>query len=216
MLRAKTTKATLTILVLFFIASAAFSQQKPPQPGTYKIPGDPTTYIIAPDPYQSTDLVPAPDSSPAKPVAPKPPIRYFHLEFVVKTLDSGKVTGSHTYTMDANTDPEHQAMFNSQTTFRSEIQGHPTMTDSSHVHDQTQIDCNHLSLVGTDSVSLWVTALIDSYGASVETTYRGTFNPTVTLGKPTIVFSADGPTPNSKIQMEVTATPIHIDTQTKP
>jgi hypothetical protein len=61
-----------------------------------------------------------------------------------------------------------------------------------------------------------VTAAILSDSTGIDTSFSGAFYPLVVIGKPTVIFSADGPTPNSRIQMEVTATPIHLNSTAKP
>jgi hypothetical protein len=212
MLRAQTTKATLTILALFLAASTIYSQQSP-RPPTYKVPGDPTIYSLAPSTrvLDATELTPVAGASSPNPKAPEP-ISYFHLEFVVNTLDSGKVTSSHTYTMDANTDRNYHASYRSDTSEGA----------SSRSRNRTDIDCGDVHLVGTDSISLSVTAMINTDsnpappGEMSSSTYNGSFYTLAVLGKTTIVFSADAQAPNRKIQMEVTATPIHLNLPPKP
>jgi hypothetical protein len=211
MLRTKITKATLTILALFFTASASYSQdQKIP---TYRVPGDDTVYTL---PHSSRDidattLVPLANAAMAKPKAPDP-ISYFHLEFVIKAIDSGKVTSSRTYTMDANTTNYYHNSYRSDTSEGSS----PILTN----RNRTDIDCSSAQLVGTDSLALKVDASITSDlrpappADPMSANYTGSFYTLIPFGKPTVVFSADTQTPNRKIQMEVTATPIR--TTTKP
>jgi hypothetical protein len=80
-------------------------------------------------------------------------------------------------------------------------------------------------MVGPNAISMEVNAMITSNATgpggpsptiAPDTSYSGAFHPLVVLGRPTLVFSAEGPTPSRKIQMEVTATPIHIDAPAKP
>jgi hypothetical protein len=210
----KTMQATLAILTLFFIASAGYSQQTPSRPGTYRIPGDPTTYTLRPDQTHETDLVPVPGTGSANPQVPAP-ISYFHLEFVVKTIDSGKVTSSRAYNMDGNTDRNYHASYRSDTSEGS----------SSRTRNRTDIDCSDIRLVGNDSVSLDVSATINmdlnpmnptAPSDPLSATYNGSFYTLAGFGKPTIIFSADAQAPNRKIQMEVTATPIHLNLPAKP
>jgi hypothetical protein len=167
--------------------------------------------------------------------APTPDISYFHLEFIVKTIDSGKVISSRTYNMDANTDRNFTASYRSGSSNGGVISvtyydGAYGVTDNQpstpeqkvRSLDQTNIDCSKFHLVGSDSVSMQLSALIstasnpDLHLTSVATSYSGIFTPLVPIGKPTIVFSGDGPAPNRKIQMEVTATRINIPTPPKP
>jgi hypothetical protein len=213
MLHTKTMKAIPAILALFFIASVSYSQeQKVP---TYKVPGDSTVYTLRPDTREmyATALVPVADTTAPKPKASEP-ISYFHLELVVKAIDSGKVTSSRTYTMDANTDRSYHA------SYRSDTSEGFSQTN----RNRTDIDCSDVHLVGTDSISLMVSAMINtslSKPAStdsdptelVNATYNGSFYTLATLGKPTTIFSADVQAPNRKIQMEVTATPIRLSTK---
>jgi len=142
-----------------------------------------------------------------------PTISYFHLEFVVKIVDSGKVTSSRTYAMDANTDPRFHASYRSDTSEGASPHSSRNRTD---------IDCNDVHLVGTDSISFSVSAMITSNSEPgppaepISATYNGSFYTLAAFGKPTIVFLADAQAPNRKIQMEVTATPIHLNLAAKP
>ena len=123
---------------------------------------------------------------------------------------SGKVTSSHTYSMDGNTDRGYHASYRSDTSEAS----------SSRTRNRTDIDCSDVRLVGKDSVSLSVSATImadmnpmapTTPSEPASATYNGSFYTLAAFGKPAIVFSADAQAPNRKIQMEVTATPIHVN-----
>jgi hypothetical protein len=210
MLRTITARATLLILAILILPSTGRAQEDT-RPPSYRIPGDSTLYAPRQDAHKPpVDLVPVPGTGAAK--APEP-ISYFHLEFVIKTMDNGKVISSRTYTMDANTDNNHLG---------SSVRSDTTeLADPTHPRTQTNLDCNTLRLVGTNAVSMQINTAIMSNSNSPgsgpspllapDTSYSGAFNPLVPFGKPTIVFSAEGPTPSRRIQMEVTATPIHIN-----
>jgi hypothetical protein len=176
MLRAKVMKVAFPLLAVLFFASAGFSQDQPVS-------------------HSSVDLTPKPRSA--------EPISYYHLEFTVKILDSGKLVSSRTFTMDANTDTNYRG------SYRSDVGGKAP----DNKRDQTNLDCNQVHVVGANSVSMQLTVFANS-PLDPNTSYTsdsGTFYPLIVLGKPNLVFSADEPTPNRKIQLEVTATPIHIN-----
>jgi hypothetical protein len=208
MLRATTTKAMLTVLGVFFITSTCYSQEDHQAP-TYRLPGESTVYTAAPTIGVSTALIPVGGTSVPKLKAPDP-ISYFHLEFVVKTIDSGKVTGTRTYTMDANTDRNYHAQYRSDT------------SEAPHTRNRTDIDCSDVRLVGTDSVSLNVGAMISSdlnpppSAEPINANYNGSFYTLAVFGKPTVVFSADAQAPDRRIQIEVTVTPIRLNSGAKP
>ena len=138
-------------------------------------------------------------------------ISYFHLVFVVTITDNGKVTSNRTYAMDANTTSNFRASYRSDTTERA--------PEKSNFRDVLNIDCSQLHPVGSNAISMVVNTVFDSG-------FQGTVSPTTTtndsndmgelfsvvvLGKPTLVFSSDGPVPNRRVEMTVTATPIRIN-----
>lgn len=144
------------------------------------------------------------------------PAKFFHLDFVVKEVDEGRVINSRSYSM---------------VTSSSERYGPPSVRTGSKVPIQkggtdgvtfidvgVSFDCRFEGEVG-NSVLLHVGADISSIAPGSETSSSNLLPPVirqnrwsssviVPIGKPTTIYSSDDMTSKRKVQIEVTATPI--------
>jgi hypothetical protein len=145
------------------------------------------------------------------------PQKFFHLDFVVKEVDEGKVINSRSYSM---------------ITSSSERYGPPSVRTGSKVPMQkggadggitfldvgVSFDCRFEGQVG-NSLLLHVGADISSIAAGSENSSSSLLPPVirqnrwsssviVPLAKPTIIYSSDDITSKRKLEIEVMATPI--------
>jgi hypothetical protein len=137
--------------------------------------------------------------------------KYFHLDFVVKELESGKVTNSRAYAMTIATD-----------NFRSSIRtgnkvpistGTGPTSSFTYIDVGVNIDCGSAKMIG-DELALSVNAEVSTFAseppsgspALIRQTKWGS-SAIVPLRKPTIIFSADDPSSKRQTQLELTATP---------
>jgi len=146
----------------------------------------------------------------AKPAAEEP--KYFHLDFVVKELENGKVTNSRAYAMTMSTGDVGGSMI--RTGNKVPI---PTSSGSSsnftYIDVGVNIDCRSAKQVG-DQLALNVAAEVSTAATEpplsslvIRQTKWGS-TAIVPLRKPTTIFSSDDPSSKRQTQLELTATPI--------
>lgn len=152
-------------------------------------------------------------TEPAKPGAPAPEPRYFHLDFVVKELDGGKTINSRAYAMTVSTDIERTAVRSGNRVPVPSGARTPGNTQFNFVDVGTNIDCWKVKEAG-DRLTLMVTATMtgavetqDAPGPIIREV-KWNSPVIVPLRKPTIVFSSDDPSTKRQMQLELTATPI--------
>ncbi len=145
----------------------------------------------------------------AKPAAQEP--KYFHLDFVVKELDSGKVTNSRAYAMTVATTENWSNM---RTGNKVPILGTGTTSSYTYIDVGVNIDCRNAKEIG-DQLSLNVNAEISTFAAEPSSGSPPLIRQTkwssvviVPLRKPTTIFSSDDPSSKRQTQLELTAAPI--------
>jgi hypothetical protein len=145
----------------------------------------------------------------AKPAAEQP--KYFHLDFVVKELDGGKVISARHYSTTT-------AAGDYNCTIRSGNKV-PVQTGGSgsdggqftYIDVGVNIDCRSAKEVQGD-LALSVTAEISTTVTTVKQPLirqtKWSSNVIVPIGKPTVIFSSDDVTGKGQMQLELTATSI--------
>jgi hypothetical protein len=135
--------------------------------------------------------------------------KYYHLDFVVKELESGKVSNVRSYSMTISTGDT--GGFNIRTGNKLPI---PTGSSFTYIDIGVNIDCRAAKEV-QDQLALNVSAEITS--ASVEPPSssqplirqtKWSSNVIVSIRKPTTIFSSDDPSTKRQTQLELTAIPI--------
>lgn len=134
--------------------------------------------------------------------------RYFHLDFVVKEVDAGKVTNTRHYWTTVATG-EHGACSirtGSKVPIPADANGSYTYLDVG-----VNIDCSRPEEVD-GNLALGVSAEISSAAPSQNPPLvrqnKWNSKVIVPLNKPTMLFSSDDLTSKGQIQVELTATPV--------
>lgn len=143
----------------------------------------------------------------AKPAAEER--KYFHLDFVVKELENGKVTNSRAYAMTMSTGDVGGSMI--RTGNKVPIPGAGMNQAFTYIDVGVNIDCRLAKQVG-DQLALNVaaevsTAATESSPPLIRQTKWGS-TVIVPLRKPSTIFSSDDPTSKRQMQLELTAIPI--------
>jgi len=140
--------------------------------------------------------------------APEQP-KYFHLEFVVKDLDGGKVINARHYSTTVMTG-DRTCTIRSGNKVPIQAGG---ATGITYVDVGVNIDCHSANQI-EGSLALNVTAEISSAAtSSSQPMIRQTkwnSNVIVPIGKPTVIFSSDDVSTKGQTQLELTATPIEV------
>jgi hypothetical protein len=148
----------------------------------------------------------------AKSAAEQP--KYFHLDFVVKELESGKVINARHYSTTVATGDS--APYNCTMRTGSKVPvptgtsgGNPTQFQ--YIDVGVNIDCRAAKEID-GSLAISVTAEISNAAASSNPPLirqtKWSSNVIVPIGKPTVIFSSDDVTTKGQMQLELTATAI--------
>ena len=145
----------------------------------------------------------------------RPEQRYYRIEFILKELnDDGRVVNSRTYNTSVSTDSKNSSLrIGTKIPVRSnEKTGEINYTDVG-----VNIDCmllretaQGLALQVSGDVRSLASLSGDGQGAApiIRQNYWSLIT-AVPIGKPTVVFSSDNLENKGRMQVEVTATPIH-------
>jgi hypothetical protein len=144
------------------------------------------------------------------------PAKFFHLDFVVREVDEGKVINSRSYSMIAGNGKNYQ---NPSVRTGSKVPIQKGGADGVTFIDLgVSFDCRFVGELGS-SLLLGVAADISSIASGSENSASNLLPPVirqnrwnatviVPLGKPTTIYSSDDMTSKRKVQIEITATPI--------
>ena len=156
-----------------------------------------------------------PAAAPKSEPAPKPEPKFFHLDFVVKEVEAGKVINSRAYSMNIVTNGmDNFGNRSIRTGTRVPIQLSDGKT--TYIDVGVNIDCRNVQPVKNDLL-LTVAADISSIQGQESATKSGepvilqnkwNSEVVIPLGKPTTIFSSDEVTSRRTMQLELTATPI--------
>jgi hypothetical protein len=154
-----------------------------------------------------TELPPAPQA--------RNDARYYHLEFVLKELgDDGRVVNSRTYHTDVSTDGRLSSV---RTGTKIPIRTNDKAGEIQYLDVGVSVDCSSAQET-VQGLALQIKVEISSLanppaGAEASTPIvrqnRWQSMTQLPIGKPTIVFSSDNLENKGRMQVEVTATPIH-------
>ena len=144
----------------------------------------------------------------------QPDVHFYHLEFVLKELgDDGRVVNSRTYHTDVSTDGRNSLMRTG-----TKVPVRTNDKDMAYLDVGVNLDCGSARET-PQGLALQITAEISSLAnPSGGTPEAG--NPllrqnkwssmtVLPIGKPTVIFSSDNLENKGRMQLEVTATPIH-------
>ena len=140
--------------------------------------------------------------------------KYFHLDFVVKELDGGKVVNARHYSTTIEVghgDPSYKGAIRAGNKV-------PVTTTDDHGGGQftyidvgVNIDCNAAKEI-EGSLAISVSAEISSAATQARPPLirqtKWSSNVIVPIGKPTVIFSSDDVTSKGQMQLELAATPI--------
>lgn len=137
--------------------------------------------------------------------------KYFHLDFVVKELDNGKVTNSRAYAMTIATNDRPSSI---RTGNKVPIPtGTGPASSFTYIDVGVNIDCDSAKLIG-DDLALRVNAEVSTFASESPAGSPALIRQTkwgstviVPLRKPTTIFSADDPSSKRQTHLELTATP---------
>ncbi len=139
--------------------------------------------------------------------APKPPPKFYKLNFVVKDMEDGKVVTSREYFVDVSTDQGPRAQIRGKSNVTVGIPGN---TRSENIG--TDIDCAHVRQYGDDLAFDLVADVTSLLGENeqhpITRDNRWSAQVLIPLKKPTVVVSSDDNTTKRVMQIEVTATPL--------
>jgi hypothetical protein len=148
----------------------------------------------------------------AKPAAGQP--KYFHLDFVVKELDNGKVINARHY---STTTATGDGNLGYTCTMRSGSKvpvpqgGTIAAGQFTYIDVGVNIDCRSAKEI-EGSLAIGVTAEISNAAPSSNPPLirqtKWSSNVIVPIGKPTVIFSSDDVTTKGQMQLELTATAI--------
>jgi hypothetical protein len=142
--------------------------------------------------------------------------KYFHLDFVLKELESGKVINARTYSTTVSTQ-DSNAGFNIRTGNKVPAWTGVAGAAPTYIDIGVNIDCRPGSVKEVqDQLALYIAADISSAATEPPSSAtlpmirqtRWSSNVIVSLRKPTTIFSSDDPTTKRQMQLELTAIPI--------
>jgi hypothetical protein len=152
--------------------------------------------------------------APAQETHAEAPEAHYHLEFIVRELgEDGKVVNSRVYRTDMST----KSLSSIRTGTRIPVHVSSKEGDIQYLDVGVNIDCNraHETAQGLAmEITTEVSSLASPSGVAEPTTpiirqNRWMSSTVVPFGKPTILFSSDNLENKGKLQVELTATPIH-------
>lgn len=148
----------------------------------------------------------------AKPAAEQP--KYFHLDFVVRELDGGKVISARHYTttvVAGGSNVEYGCSMRSGNKVPVPAGGSIGSGSMTYVDVGVNIECRGAKEI-EGSLALGVTAEISNAATSSSPPLirqtKWSSNVIVPAGKPTVIFSSDDVTTRGQMQLELTATAI--------
>ena len=141
--------------------------------------------------------------------------KFFHLTFVVKEVDEGRVINERSYSTILTTD---QRGGRPSVRTGSKVPLPKGAGESSYIDLGISFDCRYVAEMGS-SLMLDVTAEISSIATGAPENSSGQIGPVIRqnrwnseaiipVGRPTTIYSSDDLTSKRKMQIELTATPI--------
>jgi|SRR5271156_1011309 len=147
--------------------------------------------------------------------AQAPEAHFYHLDFVVKELgDDGKVVNSRTYLTTISTEGMSSVRTGTKIPLRTNDKGEIKIN---YIDIGVNIDCQRVH-ESAEGLAMQISAEISSLATPIGTgntpdpiirQNRWQSTTVLPIGKPSIVFSSDNLENKGKMQVEVTATPMH-------
>jgi hypothetical protein len=142
--------------------------------------------------------------------------KFYHLEFVVKELEGGKVINSRSYSMSVAKRETGGNFTNRSLRTGTKVLIQAEAGKTSYYDVGVSIDCRELELIQNElamNLSAEISSLQgggDGTQGGIPTILQNRWNSEVIvqLGKPTVIFSSDDVTSKRTLQLELTATPI--------
>lgn len=143
--------------------------------------------------------------------------RYFRLDFIVRELDGKRTVSSRNYSMILVSSDRSRSHGSIRSGNRVPIPATSKDAQFSYSDVGINIDANFVEAMGAE-LTLDLSAEISSLSEAAVGTQstppilrstRWHATPLVTIGKPTIVFTAEDEHTNHTLDLEVTATPLH-------
>ncbi|MFY9936661.1 MAG: hypothetical protein WAK33_07320 [Silvibacterium sp.] len=145
--------------------------------------------------------------------AQAPEAHFYHLDFVVKELgDEGKVVNSRTYLTTISTEGMSSVRTGTKIPLRTNDKG-----EINYIDVGINIDCQRVH-EAAEGLAMQISAEISSLATPIGTgntptpiirQNRWQSATVLPIGKPSVVFSSDNLENKGKMQVEVTATPMH-------
>ncbi|MDQ6676822.1 MAG: hypothetical protein M3Z09_05950 [Acidobacteriota bacterium] len=142
--------------------------------------------------------------------------KYFHLDFVVKELDGGKVINARNYSITIST-ATHDIFNNSSIRSGEKVPVAQPGGQVTYVEAGVNIDCrqatelpNQLAMVVTIDIS-GAGTVERPLALPLIRTSRWSSSVLVTLRKQTVIFSSDDASSKHQMQVDLTATPIPVN-----
>ena len=138
--------------------------------------------------------------------------KFYHLDFVVKEVEDGKVTNSRAYSMIAS--PQQRGQIRVGSRLPVPTAGTAQASSFTYLDVGVSIDCSALREL-QNQLAFRVSADVSSAVKNEQTALPPVIRQNkwdsrviIPMKKPTLLFSSDDPVTKGKIQLEVTATPI--------
>jgi hypothetical protein len=145
----------------------------------------------------------------AKPPAEEP--KYFHLDFVVKELESGKVINARHYSTTTATG-DHSCTIRSGNKVPVQTGGSgPESGQFTYIEVGVNIDCRSAKEIDGSlalSVSAEISTAVNAVKQPLIRQTKWSSNAIVPIGKPTVIFASDDVAGKGQMQLELTATPV--------
>ncbi len=142
----------------------------------------------------------------ARPDQPK----YFHLDFLVKELDNGKVVNARHYTTSTST-VDYNGTIRSGSKVPVPATSSGTDSAFTYIDVGVNIDCRNAKQIQNDlalNVTSDISTAVPGPKQPVIRQTRWSANVIVPIGQPTVIFSSDDVAGKGQMQLELTATAI--------
>jgi hypothetical protein len=151
----------------------------------------------------------AAQSEGAKP-APEQP-KYFHLDFVVKELEGGKVVNARHYSTTTDTEDRVSTIRSGNKVPVQTASSGPDSGQFTYIDVGVNIDCRAAKEIQGDlalNVSAEISTATTAQKQPLIRQTKWSSNVILPLGKPTVIFSSDDVASKGQMQLELTATPV--------
>ena len=142
---------------------------------------------------------------------PPEPTKYFHLDFVVKELEGGKVINTRHYSTTAATSRQTSTIRSGNKVPIQTGGSGPDNSQFTYIDLGVNIDCRDLREIQGDlalNVAADISTAVTPQKQPLIRQTKWNSNVVLPIGKPTVIFSSDDVAGKGEMQLELTATPI--------